>query len=114
MRKIKTKRGAILKTTPIFDTYWEFATKRQEIFMKRVAGECPPWTSDPIIKNYRFTNVYRASDRVSQYLIRNVIYNGSQNLEDIFFRVILFKVFNKIETWKSIESFCWRNNVEKL
>ena len=72
--------------------------------MKRIAGAPPPWTDDPVLASHRFTNVYRASDRVSQYLIRNVIYEGRQTGEEIFFRTLLFKLFNKIETWKGLES----------
>lgn len=83
----------------VYDTYWRFAAERQEIFFKRLAGEQPPWTSDPILLQFRFTNVYRASDRVSQFLIRHVIYQGEPDLRDVFFRTILFKFFNKIETW---------------
>ncbi len=64
----------------------------------------PPWTSDPIIARYKFTNAYRASDRVSQYLIRNVIYSGDQTPEEVFFRTILFKIFNRIETWELLEN----------
>ena len=71
----------VLKTTPVFDTYWRFASERQEVFMRRVLGKRPPWTADPILGGHRFTNVYRASDRVSQYLIRHVIYDGSRRLE---------------------------------
>jgi hypothetical protein len=89
-----------LKPTIVFDTYWRFAAERQEIFMQRAAGESFPWTDDPILSEYRFTNVYRASDRVSQYLIRNVIFNGDQSPNEVFFRVLLFKIFNKIETWE--------------
>lgn len=72
--------------------------------MKRVSKEPPPWTHDPVLANHRFTNVYRASDRVSQYLIRNVIYQGSQEIEEIFFRTILFKLFNRIDTWEALVS----------
>jgi len=59
-----------------------------------------PWTQDPIIAQYKFTNVYRAADRVSQYLISDVIYAGPQEPDEIVFRVLLFKLFNRIETWK--------------
>ena len=89
-----------LSTTEVYDTYWRFAYERQRIFMKRVHGETSPWTDDPILNKYKFTNAYRASDRVSQYLIRNVIYSSVKNEEDIIFRMLLFKTFNKIETWK--------------
>jgi len=52
---------------------------------------------------HKFTNAYRASDRVSQYLNRNVIYGGPSDPTNLFFRVVLFKLFNKIETWKLLE-----------
>ena len=67
-------------------------------------GREPPWTDDPIIARHKFTNAYRASDRVSQYLIRNVIYDGDQSVSEVFFRTILFKLFNKIETWELLRS----------
>ena len=63
-------------------------------------GQPPPWTDDPILSRHKFTNCYRASDRVSQYLIRHVIYEGDPAAEEVFFRVVLFKLFNKIETWE--------------
>ena len=93
-------KKALPKSTIIFDTYWKFAFERQNIFFKRL--ECPhgyPWTKDDVLCSYKFTNAYRASDRVSQYLISNVIQKGSQKNDEVFFRIILFKLFNKIETW---------------
>jgi 5-hmdU DNA kinase-like protein len=92
--------GKVLETTPVFDLYWRFAFERQEIFYKRSGGGLPPWTDDPVLSSYRFTNAYRASDRVSQFLIRNVIYEGDQDAEEVFFRTLLFKIFNRIETWE--------------
>jgi thymidylate kinase len=88
------------KPTPVYDTYWRFAAERQAIFFRRIRGETFPWTKDPVLREYKFTNAYRASDRVSQYLIRNVIYAGNQSPREIFFRTILFKIFNRIETWE--------------
>ncbi len=96
--------GRVLKATTVFDTYWRFATQRQDLFMRRVTGTPPPWTDDPVLANYRFTNVYRAADRVSQYLISNILYRGEQTGSEIFFRALLFKFFNKIETWEHLES----------
>src|SRR3989442_4982380 len=52
---------------------------------------------------HRFTNVYRASDRVSQYLIRNVIYSAAQTAEEIFFRTVMVKLFNRISTWEQLQ-----------
>ena len=75
------------------------------MFFRRVEGCSPPWTHDSILAHYKFTNAYRASDRVSQYLIRNVIYEGSQSPEEVFFRTLLFKIFNRTETWELLKGF---------
>ena len=100
--EIRVAANRVLVTTPVFDTYWHFAVKRQDIFMRRVLGLRPPWSDDPVLVAHRFTNAYRAADRVSQYLIRNVIYAGPQNAEDVYFRTILFKIFNRIQTWEAL------------
>ena len=86
--------------TIVFETFWRFAAERQRIFFRRLSQTCPPLTQDPILQSYKFTNAYRASDRVSQYLIRNVIYQGEQTAREVFFRTILFKLFNRISTWQ--------------
>lgn len=92
------------RSTVVYDTLWRFAAERQEVFFRRLEGSLPPWTNDPIIARYKFTNAYRASDRTSQYLIRHVIYEGNQAPEEVFFRTILFKLFNRIETWEILKS----------
>lgn len=95
-----------LKPSVVYDTYWRFAAERQEIFFRRLEGRAGPWTTDPILGEFKFTNAYRASDRVSQYLIRKVIYRDDlpATPDEIFFRVMLFKLFNKIETWEALET----------
>lgn len=92
------------KTTIAFDSYWKFAAERQSVFFSRMQGKSAPWSRDPILNEYKFTNAYRASDRVSQYLIKNVAYSKYTDPRDTFFRVMLFKLFNKIDTWKLLES----------
>ena len=90
------------KPTIVYETYWRFAVERQEVFFRKLEGLPAPWTIDPILARHKFTNAYRASDRVSQYLIRYVIYEGDQSPEEVFFRTILFKLFNRIETWEML------------
>jgi hypothetical protein len=93
------------KVTVVYDTYWRFAAERQRVFYRRFARTKPPWTTDPILGTYKFTNAYRASDRVSQYLIRHVIYRDDlpSTTAEVCFRILLFKLFNKIETWQLLE-----------
>lgn len=86
--------------------YW--CCERMNIFWKRYNGEQQPWTDDEILQQYKFTNVYRVLDRSSQYMLRNVIYNGKQySPEDMFFRILLYKHFNLPDTWDAlIKEFC--------
>jgi hypothetical protein len=51
---------------------------------------------------HRFTNVFRASDRVSQYLIGAVIPSAWSD-DDLLFRILLF-IFNRIPTWERLRS----------
>jgi 5-hmdU DNA kinase-like protein len=96
--------GRDLRPTAVFDTYWYFAVARQKIYEARLSGQSAPWTDDPILASHRFTNCYRAADRVSQYLITQVCYHGEQAWEEVFFRVLLFKIFNRIPTWQLLAS----------
>ncbi len=94
-----------LETTPVFSAYWRFAAERQQIFFRRLSNTKLPLTDDHVLSRFKFTNSYRASDRVSQFLIRRVIYRDDlpTDATNVFFRVLLFKLFNKIETWTALE-----------
>ncbi|MCG7597156.1 nucleotide kinase domain-containing protein [Mycobacterium sp. PSTR-4-N] len=94
----------VIRPTPVFDTYWRFAYERQAIYEARIGGKSAPWTTDPILANFRFTNCYRASDRVSQFVIQRIAYRGEQSADETTFRVLLFKFFNRISTWELLES----------
>ena len=99
--------------------YFYFIQERMRIFWNKYENKAH-LTDDPILQEYKFTNVYRACDRVSQYLIRNVIYKDLKmySPEDVLLRTLVFKVYNRIETWEylcklsdiTINNF----NVEKL
>lgn len=87
----------------VYDLYWKFAAERQHVFETRVAGFSKPWTQDLIIQKYKFCNVYRAADRVSQYLIRDVAYrDDGSSPADCLFQIIAFRNFSNIGTWETL------------
>src|SRR5258707_13695868 len=92
--------------TIVFETYWKFAGERQRIYEKRVNGQPAPWTTDPILQSHKFTNPFRAADRVSQFLIKEVIYEptASTHPEEVVFRILLFKLFNSIPAWEVLKA----------
>ena len=55
-----------------------------------------------MLSAYKFTNAFRAADRVSQYLIQLVYSDPDSSGDTLFLRTLLFKIFNKIETWEGI------------
>lgn len=104
--------GRSLLPTAAFRSYWALAAERQAIFFRRLRGQQPPWTNDPVLATNRFTNAYRASDRVSQYLINEVIYGAPPDERSTVLRVLLFKIFNRIETWRCLEDAIGRVAVD--
>jgi hypothetical protein len=94
--------GKSFEITPVFHAYWQFASERHAIFRRRLK-ELSPVTADPILARFKFTNAYRVLDRTSQYLVREVIRKGDQSPREVFFRILMFKLFNKIETWELLK-----------
>jgi hypothetical protein len=91
----------------VFDAYWNFAASRQAIFDRRWSGAPRPWTGDVILQQFKFCNTFRAADRVTQYLLSEVIYNPKADdlsPEDTFCRIVLFRLFSKPETWLALDT----------
>ncbi|WP_162238983.1 nucleotide kinase domain-containing protein [Methylobacterium sp. Leaf85] len=89
----------------VYDIYWTFAARRHEAFERRVSGKPGPWTSDPILNTYKFCNVFRAADRVSQYMIRSVAYaDDAGSYADRVFQIVAFRTFSNIATWEGVRS----------
>jgi len=49
--------------------YW--IKEREKIRLAKDAGDSKPWTDDVILQSYRFCNVRRMDDKVSQWLLNN-------------------------------------------
>lgn len=107
--------------------FFQMVFERHEIWYKRNLLRLEaPWTENEILRDYKFTNVYRELDRSSQWLIKNIILNDSiDNLEDLIFKMMIYKFYNKPETfthavhsielpnWKEFnENHLWRQTVD--
>jgi hypothetical protein len=83
-----------------FKYYMYFIEERMNIFWNRLEGKEPPYSEDKVFQENKFTNVYRSLDRASQYILREVIYNGNQyTKEEMFWRILIYKHFNLPSTW---------------
>lgn len=108
MNRSPTVYSKLREPTPregIFELYWQFAYRRQAVFEKRLSGAPQPWTDDPILQTYKFCNVFRAADRVSQYMIRDVAYaSDAGDFSDRVFQIVAFRTFSNIDTWEGVKS----------
>lgn len=102
MANISRSNWTPATTSVVYRTFWYFAAERQNMFLRRLEG-CDRLSTDSILLSHRFTNSYRVLDRVTQYLIKNVIGNARQEEENLFFRIMIFKIFNRIDTWELLE-----------
>lgn len=94
----------------VYEIYWKFAAERQHVFEARIAGAPGPWTQDRILQEYKFCNVYRAADRVSQYLIRDVAYRDDDSSPaDRLFQIVAFRNFSNVGTWETVVEILGRS-----
>ena len=56
----------------MIDAFFAYARERYRIRLKRNAGESKPWTDDPILAQYSFTEVFREDDKTTRWLRENV------------------------------------------
>ena len=85
---------------PNLNQFFEYMYERQEIWHKRFILKQPaPWTTYPILRDYKFTNVYRELDRSSQFTIKHVLLNTTLTRRDLIWQIILYRYFNSPETF---------------
>lgn len=78
---------------------YNFITRRYKIHLRKdIKHLSPPWTSDEILQNFRFTNVRREHDRETKWLIDNITSNPMLSLKQKFLNIILFRLYNKHQT----------------
>jgi hypothetical protein len=80
---------------------FEFARERHSIYEKRQAGVPPPWTDDPILRDYRFTNVYREIDRVTKWIHEHWLLPRSDD-PDVWFAMCVARLLNQPESLAAV------------
>lgn len=81
--------------------FFETMYERQEIWHRRNKLKLPQeqWTENKIFKEYKFTNVFRALDRASDWLINNVYNQNDISVKDLIWRIMFFRFFNQPDTF---------------
>lgn len=78
---------------------YNFIKRRYVIHLRKdVLRKDPPWTTDQVLRDFRFTNIRREHDKESKWVIEHITSNPELSYEDKLLNVILFRLYNKHET----------------
>lgn len=83
--------------------FFKYARERQQIHLKKKAGDPWPWTKDPILQKYRFCSVFREDDRTTVWF-REHVRDPLRDSPRVLLATVVFRMFNRIETGEAI--FC--------
>jgi hypothetical protein len=70
-----------------------FIWEREAIRLAKENGHPAPWTADPVLAKYKFTNIRRRDDRGSQWVIKHLI-QPNENRLDLWFTLLVARLVN--------------------
>ena len=71
-----------------------FVKERQRIYEVRLAGAPKPWTTDPILQRFRFSNMLRENDVVTKWIADNWR-TPNVNHPDLWFAIVVARLVNE-------------------
>lgn len=99
--------------------FWYWIEERHQIHLKKMAGLPKPWTHDPVLQTYKFTNPFRENDRGTVWLREHFLephdviphesnclshevgqdddcdcWTGARHLELLAFNICWYRMFN--------------------
>lgn len=90
----------------------EFVLDRYRVHKRKDVKQLPaPWTKNPVIAEFKFTNVRREHDRQTKYLLENITHNDSLTLEDKIVNSFLFRSWNN---WSTLRDFGFPYSAKKI
>ena len=95
--RIKTAKPQFHKEH--LEMFREFVIGRYHIHvLKDVKKQPAPWTDNPILRDFKFTNVRREHDRTTKHLLNLLKENETARYSDKLMNIIMYRLYNKMET----------------
>lgn len=66
----------------------------------------PPWTKDPILRDLKFTNVYRELDRGTIYYKEKIAKHAGDNY-NLLWLTVAYRLLNRVETFEKVDLPFW-------
>jgi hypothetical protein len=122
MAKDRYRPWKLLPKVPIIqehlNEFYQFMFERHSIWVRRfIKKEPPPWTKDPILRDLKFTNIYRELDRgtmwYNEHIAKNYLavrkpvpHEGDVGLVGaemvLIWQTILYRLVNRVETFEAV------------
>ncbi len=80
--------------------YERMVAERHAIWLARQMNEPQPWTTDPVLANRKFTNMFRVLDPGSQF----VFDLDGENPVDVIARLVFYRITNLPATWYALRT----------
>lgn len=91
--------------------FWCWIAERHAIYLRRQAGQPKPWTTDPILMDYKFTNPFRENDKGTVWLRENFLEpHKDDDLSLLAFNICWYRMFN---WWGTGELLGWQIGWDK-
>lgn len=85
--------------------FWSFIAERQAVWHRRFVEKKPkPWSDDRIIRNTKFTNIYRELDPGTQFIVEEVLERGLP-YDVAVFNVMLYRLIGRADTLRRVGIF---------
>lgn len=87
----------------VYQTFLHYLNERESIRLRREASLPGPWTQDPVLLRYKFTNVLRSNDWTTQWVVKNWYQpNRHQPLQIQALNCAIFRYFGSAEFAEAI------------
>lgn len=83
----------------------DFVLKRHMLYLVKASGLPKPWTPDPILQSFRFCNVYRELDTVTQWVACN--WRPRRFDADTWFAMVIARLVNTPSTLAQLPATGW-------
>lgn len=80
--------------------YLGFVEARHEAYLNRQAGFPAPWTDEPIVRDHKFTNVFRILDFGTQFVLTDL---ECDDPRDTLMRLFLYRHTGRVEAWQFLD-----------
>jgi hypothetical protein len=88
----------VFQDTQLLRNFYYWISERHAIYQRRVNGEPGPWTGNPVLRAYKFTNPFRENDRDTIWMRKNWTGpNEDQPWEIQIFNCAFFRLFGSTD-----------------